>query len=111
MNLFFINTAYASADTFIANVNKLIVNPLIGLMFAVALAYFLYGITEFLMNTENEEKRTAGKSHMLWGIIGLFIMFAVWGLLNLIINTFDLKGVHPDSNTVKGTVDDIVLPP
>jgi len=83
------------------SVNKLIVNPLITLLFALALAYFLYGVFQFIANQENEEKKTSGKSHMLWGIIGITIMMAVWTILGLIINTFNITEVNPEEGEVK----------
>ena len=56
INLFFTNIAYADVDQFIGNANRLIVNPLIYLLFALAFAFFVYGVLEFLMNQENDEK-------------------------------------------------------
>ncbi len=79
-------------DSFLAKVLEQIVNPLIGLIFALAVAYFLYGVFEFMSNQENEEMKTTGKSHMIWGIVGIAIMLSVWGILNLIINTLGLSG-------------------
>ena len=90
----------ARLNTFIANVDRLIINPLIVLLFALAIVFFLYGVLEFLMNQDNEEKKTTGKSHMLWGIIGITIMMGVWVILNLIINTFGIQGINPEQGTV-----------
>lgn len=100
MGLFPTNIAYASVDTFVSNLNKLIINPLIVLLFALALAYFLWGVFEFIANQENEEKRRAGKSHMLWGIIGITVMMGVWFILNVILTTFSIKGINPEKGTV-----------
>jgi len=100
MNLFFTNIAYASVDSFVANINRLIINPLIILLFALALVYFLYGIFEFLSNGENEEKRTTGKKHMVWGIVGLTIMIGVWFILGVILDTFNIAGINPEKGTV-----------
>jgi succinate dehydrogenase/fumarate reductase cytochrome b subunit len=87
-------------DTFLANVNTQIINPLIVFLFALALVYFLYGMTEFLWNGGNDEKKTIGKSHMLWGVVGLTIMVGVWAILNVILNTLGITGIKPESNEV-----------
>ncbi|MEK7088606.1 MAG: hypothetical protein AAB913_00565 [Patescibacteria group bacterium] len=100
-DLFFTNVAYANIDPFVSNVNKLIINPLIVLLFALALVYFLYGIFEFISNQENEEKKTTGKSHMIWGIIGIVIMIGVFTILNIIMNTFNITGINPKEGTVQ----------
>jgi uncharacterized membrane protein YidH (DUF202 family) len=103
MNLFFINVAYAGSeniDQFIVNVNKLIINPLILLLFALAVVYFLYGVFEFISNQENEEKKTKGKSHMIWGIIGITIMMGVFTIIQIILNTLNIEGISPEQGTV-----------
>jgi len=100
IDLFLPNIAYASVDSFIASVNKEILNPLILLLFALALVFFFYGVFEFLSDPENEEKKTKGKSHMIWGIVGLTIMMGVWFILGVIIDTFNIKGIDPQQGTV-----------
>ena len=101
MNIISANIAYASIDSFIANVNREIINPLISFLFALALVYFLYGVFEFIANGGNDEKKTAGKSHMLWGVIGITIMMGVWAILGIILNTFGLEGqIKPEQGTV-----------
>ncbi len=100
-DLFFVNIAYAAEiDTFIRNVNRLILNPLITLLFALAFVYFFYGVFEFISNQNNEEKKTAGKQHMIWGVIGLTIMVGVWGILSLLLKTFNITGIDPKAGTV-----------
>ena len=93
MNLFFTNVAYASenVDQFIMKVNGTIINPLIILLFALALVFFIYGVVEFISNQDNEEKKTTGKSHMIWGLIGITIMMGVFMIMKMLMNTFNIK--------------------
>ena len=74
----------------LTKINEQIIDPLIVLLFGLALAYFLWGGFEFVRNSDSDEGRDTGRRHMLWGIIGMFIMVAAWGIINLIINTFGL---------------------
>jgi len=106
MSIFFTNIAYASVDSFIGNVNRLIINPLIVLLFALAVVLFLYGVIEFIANQDKEDKKTIGKQHMLWGIIGLAVMVGVWGILSIVLNTFNLTDVNPKEGTVNINVSD-----
>ena len=108
MNLFFTNIAYAtlagegeSLDQFILNVNKFIINPLIMLLFALAVVFFLYGVFEFISNQEDEEAKTKGKSHMIWGIVGITIMMGVFTIMNMILNTLNIQGINPEQGTVQ----------
>jgi len=101
MDLFSTKIAYAAStnlDGFITNVDNMIVNPLITLLFALAVVYFLYGVLEFFMNQENEEKKTQSKSHMLWGIIGITIMLGVFAIINIILKTFNISGIKIDKD-------------
>ncbi len=96
MDLFSTKIAYASQslNEFIGKVDNTIINPLIGLLFALAVVYFLYGVFEFIMNQEKEEKRTEGKKHMIWGIVGITIMMGVFMIMNLLLNTFGITDVR-----------------
>lgn len=100
MDLFSTKVAYATLDTFLGNVDKYIINPLIVFLFALAVVYFVYGLLVFLLNQENEEKKTSGKSHMLWGIVGITIMIGVWTLLSIVVSTFELEGIDPKENKI-----------
>ena len=95
----FPDIAYASLDSFLGHVNTEIINPLIKLLFALAVIYFLYGVFEFLANQENEEKKTAGKSHMVWGVVGIAIMLGVWGILSVVLNTLNISKDDIDPET------------
>ena len=101
MGIFLPNVAYASVDSFVLNLNRLIVNPLIVLLFALAAAFFLYGMFEFLMNQDKEEKKTAGKSHMIYGVLGMTIMMGVFFLMNLILKTLNITGINPEQGQVQ----------
>ena len=54
---------------------------------ALAAIYFLWGLVVFVQNADNPDKRAEGYKHMLWGIIGIFIMVSAKGIVNIIINT------------------------
>jgi len=85
-----IKLAYAAssysppAGGIIRKINAEIINPLIGLLIALAVIMFLWGVVEFIANSDNEEKREDGKKHIIWGIVGIFIMVSVFGIMNLI---------------------------
>ncbi|MDQ5958113.1 MAG: hypothetical protein QG665_461 [Patescibacteria group bacterium] len=80
--------AYAATDIPLLNaVTKVIVNPIIAFMFAVAVVVFFYGLVEFILNAGNGGDLEPGKQHMVWGVVGLFIMVSVYGILHIICNT------------------------
>ncbi len=90
--------AYASITSLIGAIEKVVINPLIIMMFAIALVYFMYGVTQFLLNPAKEEIRKSGKSHMLWGVVGMFIMVAVFGIMRLVLNTLGESKINIQNN-------------
>ncbi len=88
MSFHIVPIAEADVLTLIKSIDKVIINPIIIFLFAVAIVYFLYGVAQYLLSPENEEVRKKSKSHMIWGIVGLFIMVAVFGIMRLLLNTF-----------------------
>ena len=101
-SIFLPNIAYAETlDEFLGKVNEHIINPIIVLLFALALVIFLFGMAEFIMNADNDEKRSDGKRHMLWGIVGIAIMFSVWAILGIILSTLGIKDIDPKKGKVE----------
>ena len=72
------------ATKLISNIKDYILNPIIGFMFAVAVVMFIYGIVEYIWSADNEDKVAVGKKHMIYGIIGMFVMIGVYGILNIL---------------------------
>ncbi len=71
----------------IGRIGAAILDPIVFLLFALAALYFAWGVAKFIMNVDNEEERTIGKQHMIWGIVGMFIMTAAFGIVRMIENT------------------------
>ncbi|MBP7831699.1 MAG: hypothetical protein KA028_01630 [Candidatus Pacebacteria bacterium] len=92
--------ARAAADLtplrqFILKIEMVIINPIIQLGFAVALLVFLYGVFEFIKDGESSTAREKGGQHILWGILGMFIMIAAGGIMQVICGSW---GITSDCN-------------
>ena len=73
-----------------------ILNFLVPILIALAVVIFLVGVVKYITAAGDEEKRASGRNTMIYGIIGLFVMVAVWGLVNVLFETFDLTIKTPD---------------
>jgi uncharacterized membrane protein YidH (DUF202 family) len=60
-----------------------LVNILIGFVIALATLVFIWGLLRYIGSGEEDKKKEA-KSHMVWGIIGLFVMVSIWGLVSFL---------------------------
>lgn len=63
-----------------------ILNALTVLMVLAALVAYLYGIAINLKDV-GEDNRTKLRNIILWGIVGLFVMVSIWGILHLLQDT------------------------
>jgi uncharacterized membrane protein YidH (DUF202 family) len=71
----------------IDNITEYIIDPIILLLFGLGFLYFLWGIAKFIWNADSEDARKEGADHMIWGIVGMFIMVAAFGIISLIKNS------------------------
>ena len=77
-----------SIETFIyGTFAELIINPLLILLATVAFLFFFVGIVRMIMNAGNEEGRTQGKNHIVWSLVGLFVIFSVSKIIDFLQNT------------------------
>lgn len=75
------------AETLLGNITKVIINPIITLLFAVALLVFVWGIVEYILKaSKGGDDLKAAKNHLIYGVFGMFLMAAVFGILELIKN-------------------------
>ena len=77
-----------------------IIDPIILVLLAAGLCLFMFGLVEFLWGMSKGGSPDKGKSHMLYGIIGMFIMFSVWGILTIINDTLGLDFGNPDVSRI-----------
>jgi zinc transporter ZupT len=80
-------------------VTCIISGSVIPLIFALALAMFVWGVVQYVINSDEEAKKAKGKQFMIWGIIGLAVMVSVWGLVKIVGNTFGIEYAIPQAHT------------
>ncbi len=68
-----------------------ILTRLVPLFISAAVVLFLYGVLTYILAGGDEEKRTAGRQTMIYGIIAIFVMVSVWGLVNLLKDSLQLN--------------------
>ena len=76
-------------------VTCIISSSIIPLIFALATAMFVWGVVQYVINSDEEAKKAKGREFMIWGIVGLTIMFAVWGLVKIVGKTFNIEYAIP----------------
>ncbi|MFH1170097.1 MAG: pilin [Candidatus Vogelbacteria bacterium] len=80
-----------SFKDFVDKIILLIFKPVTLLIGGLAVLYFLVGVLKYIQSADNEEKRKEGTMMMTYGIIALFVMVSLWGLVNVLKTTFGLN--------------------
>ena len=79
--------ADSAINTIVPKIVENIVSPLVQLIFALAFFVFIWGLIGFFTSGDDLTKRKEGQNHILWGVIGIFIMISVFGIIRLVANT------------------------
>ena len=88
---------------FLIRAVDLIANPLILLAFGISFLYFVYGVFNFLNQDMNsvDKSRKEARDAIIWGIVGMIIMFSVFGLIKFVISTFGISNTDINSPGAK----------
>lgn len=73
------------------NVVNRVLRAIVPMLITVALIVFIWGLIKYLMQVGDEAKRKEGIQLMLWGVVAIFVMSSVWGLVRLLQNTFSVQ--------------------
>jgi uncharacterized membrane protein YecN with MAPEG domain len=68
-------------------------NALIGLFITLAIVVFFWGLIRYL-TTQGEDK-AAGLNIMFMGVIAIFVMVSIWGIIRLLQSTFKVTSTDP----------------
>lgn len=77
--------------TFLTKVETEILTPIIAVIALAALILFTFGIVKFISNAGDSKKRAEGQQMMIWGIIGLAIMFGANAIVSVIKHTIGVQ--------------------
>ena len=78
---------------------------IIPFLVSLGVVYFVWGMVQYFVADSEEAKKT-GKNRILYGIIGLAVIVSIWGLVNIVVETFGLG----ENNTAVDVSSLIVAP-
>lgn len=78
------------------NVINNILNKILPIIISIAVIWFIYNVFNYAILSGDEEAKTKTKNKMIWGIVALFVMVSVWGLVGLLTGTFNLTNSIPN---------------
>lgn len=87
--------AFAQGD--LGNVGDLveslgtIVDTATPIVVGIALLAFFWGLAKYIFSANDDEKKKEGRNIMIWGVVALFVMVSVWGLVRFIGDALDIE--------------------
>lgn len=81
-----------------------IINLIIPFLVGLAVLVIIYGIFGFVTSAGDEEARATAKQFIIWGVIGVFLMLSVWGLVTILVNSFGTSSVVAKDKAVNTTI-------
>jgi hypothetical protein len=70
---------------------KFALDLLVPVVITLALIYFIWGITQYVI-AQSDEKKADAKAHIIYGIIAMFVIVSIWGITDFIA---DYLGIIP----------------
>ena len=85
------NTGAAVTDisSLLCKLSQLL-NSVIPVLIALGVVYFVWGVITYVIS-DDEEAKKKGRNRIIYGIIGLAVIIAMWGLVGILTNTFGLQ--------------------
>ena len=71
----------------VSKIVSAVVMPVITVVFALAILLFVWGAAGLILKKDNPDKRAEIQQHILWGVIGMFIMVASYGIIRFVAAT------------------------
>ena len=94
--------AFATTSKKLSDVIALIagyLNQILALLMGLAVVMFVYYVVKYFIQPI-EVKRSEAAQYVMWSLLGFFVILSMWGLVNILISTFDLgQGSSPGSWT------------
>ena len=62
-----------------------LINQIIPVLLALAMVFFMWSAVNYIR--QSGEGGAEARSNLFWGVIALFVLFTVWGLVNVLCLT------------------------
>ncbi|QQR50050.1 hypothetical protein IPF86_03115 [Candidatus Nomurabacteria bacterium] len=75
-----------------------ILNVIIPILITLGVIYFIWGVIKYV-TAKDEEQQKEGRTTIVSGIVGLFVIVAIWGLVGILQNTLFGGATNNQLNT------------
>lgn len=75
------------------NLANRFLNGLVGVFITLAIVMFFWGLIQYLVNVGEEKAK--GLQTMFYGVLTIFVMVSIWGIVRLLQTTFSVTSTTP----------------
>lgn len=68
----------------------MLVTAIVPILIGCAIIVFFWGIVKFIAHTDDEKAVAEGKQIMIWGMIGIFVIVALWSIVGYVQQSLGL---------------------
>ncbi|OGZ06955.1 MAG: hypothetical protein A2942_01320 [Candidatus Lloydbacteria bacterium RIFCSPLOWO2_01_FULL_50_20] len=72
-----------------------LISAIIPVLVGFAVVVFFWGVVKFIAHSGDEKALQEGKQLMIWGMIGIFVIVALWSVVGYIQMSLGLNLVTP----------------
>lgn len=83
-------TGVSDLKSLLSSIVNCFLRPSIVVILSLAIFIFLYKIFIFI-TTNNVEKKEEMRDFAVWGVVAIFVMISLWGLVNVLQRTFTFQ--------------------
>lgn len=67
-----------------------LLNFFVPFLIGIGLMLFFWGLAKFILaqSAGDQQGISGGRQLMIWGIVALFVMVSIWGIVQILANTF-----------------------
>lgn len=85
-------SAAGLADTL--NLVQGFLSALVPMIITIAIIVFFWGLVKYIMSL-NDGDKAEGLQIMMYGVLALFVMVSIWGIIKLLQSTFKVGDTNP----------------
>lgn len=101
--VFSFSQSFTKTSTLLGSIKTIVTSTLVPLAFTLALLFFFWGIAKYIWSVGGDAK-DEGKKIMTWGVVAMFVMASIWGIVTFLGGVFGLDSskTNMDIPTIGG---------
>ncbi len=86
----------------VADTGGQLANYAVTILSVLIVAYFIWSVISYVISGDDKAKEKA-RTHIIYGIIGMAVVFSIWGIINVLQNVTGTDGATSGNICPPGT--------